>query len=167
MVRDNGTQFIAGRIDDLYTELDIDHMTSSMSYPQGNGQMEVMNRVIFKGVKKRLQQEGGSWHQELPTVLSSLRTTLNPITRETPFSLVYGYDALMPVEMYADTTRVTCYEELANEHRSWKTQKIGVSVRGTLYHLEDSGPVTYELETLERRQVPRSSNACHLRKYYV
>ncbi|GAA0145333.1 hypothetical protein LIER_05554 [Lithospermum erythrorhizon] len=29
------------------------------------------------------------------------------------------------------------------------------------------GPVTYELETLEGRQVPRSWNACHLSKYYV
>ncbi|GAA0168123.1 hypothetical protein LIER_22912 [Lithospermum erythrorhizon] len=29
------------------------------------------------------------------------------------------------------------------------------------------GPVTYELETIEGRQVPRSWNACHLRKYYV
>ncbi|GAA0144495.1 hypothetical protein LIER_04927 [Lithospermum erythrorhizon] len=29
------------------------------------------------------------------------------------------------------------------------------------------GPVTYELETLDGRQVPRSLNACHLRKYYV
>ncbi|GAA0146534.1 hypothetical protein LIER_06463 [Lithospermum erythrorhizon] len=29
------------------------------------------------------------------------------------------------------------------------------------------GPVTYELETLEGRQVPRSWNVCHLRKYYV
>ncbi|GAA0175951.1 hypothetical protein LIER_29033 [Lithospermum erythrorhizon] len=29
------------------------------------------------------------------------------------------------------------------------------------------GPVIYELETLDRRQVPRSWNACHLRRYYV
>ncbi|GAA0153147.1 hypothetical protein LIER_11459 [Lithospermum erythrorhizon] len=29
------------------------------------------------------------------------------------------------------------------------------------------GPVTYKLETLKGRQVPRSSNACDLRKYYV
>ncbi|GAA0165985.1 hypothetical protein LIER_21250 [Lithospermum erythrorhizon] len=29
------------------------------------------------------------------------------------------------------------------------------------------GPVTYELEILEGRQVPRSWNGCHLRKYYM
>ncbi|GAA0174571.1 hypothetical protein LIER_27938 [Lithospermum erythrorhizon] len=29
------------------------------------------------------------------------------------------------------------------------------------------GPVTYELQTMEGRQVPLSWNACHLRKYYV
>ncbi|GAA0164626.1 hypothetical protein LIER_20218 [Lithospermum erythrorhizon] len=34
---------------------------ASVSYPQANGHVEVMNRVIFKGVKKRLQEEGGYW----------------------------------------------------------------------------------------------------------
>ncbi|GAA0173641.1 hypothetical protein LIER_27216 [Lithospermum erythrorhizon] len=36
------------------------------------------------------------------------------------------------------------------------------------YHVRRiTGPVTYELETLEGRQVPRSWNASQLRKYYV
>ncbi|GAA0155042.1 hypothetical protein LIER_12865 [Lithospermum erythrorhizon] len=37
-------------------------------------------KVIFKAVKKQLQQEGGSWDQELSMVLWSFRTTPNPIT---------------------------------------------------------------------------------------
>ncbi|GAA0177827.1 hypothetical protein LIER_29756 [Lithospermum erythrorhizon] len=59
----------ATKIEDLWAELDIDHRSPALSYPQAHAQVEVMNRVIFKAVKIRLQQEGGSWYQELPPVL--------------------------------------------------------------------------------------------------
>ncbi|GAA0184496.1 hypothetical protein LIER_31784 [Lithospermum erythrorhizon] len=86
-------------IEDLCWELGIEHRTASVSYPRANGQVEVMNQVIFKGVKKRLQEEGGNWDKELPTVLWSFRAMPNPITSKTTFSLVYGSDALLPVEI--------------------------------------------------------------------
>ncbi|GAA0153004.1 hypothetical protein LIER_11343 [Lithospermum erythrorhizon] len=90
LVADNGTLFTVGKIEDLCLELDIEHRTASMSYPQSNG-------------------------QELPTVLWSFWTTSNPITRETPFSLVYGSDALLPVEIHLETAGVSYYDEVANE----------------------------------------------------
>ncbi|GAA0147071.1 hypothetical protein LIER_06862 [Lithospermum erythrorhizon] len=145
-----------------------------------------MNRLIFKGVKKRLQEEGGSWDKKLPTVLWSFRTTPNPITSETPFNLVYGSDALLPVEIHLETARVSYYDELANEQglrlnfdlleekrdaavskmaRYKDPGKLESPWKGPYLVKRIMGPVTYELETLEGRQVPRSRNACHMRKY--
>ncbi|GAA0156300.1 hypothetical protein LIER_13826 [Lithospermum erythrorhizon] len=77
--------------------------TTLVSYPQTNRQVEVMNQIIFKGVKMRLQEERGSWDEELPMVLWSFRTTANPNTGETPYSLVYGSVSLLPVEIHLDT----------------------------------------------------------------
>ncbi|GAA0145829.1 hypothetical protein LIER_05928 [Lithospermum erythrorhizon] len=37
LVTDNGTQFTAGKIEDLCLELNIEHRTASISYPQANG----------------------------------------------------------------------------------------------------------------------------------
>ncbi|GAA0158633.1 hypothetical protein LIER_15602 [Lithospermum erythrorhizon] len=194
-VKDDGSQFTAGKIKDLCLELDIEHQTASVSYPQTNGQVEVRNRVIFKGVKKGLQEERDRLEQELRTVLWLFRTTLNPITGETPFSLVYGSDALLPVEIYLETAQVSYYDELANEqglrlnldllegkraatvdkmarykekesaHR--KPGKLESPMEGPYIVLRVVGPVTYELKTLEGHQVSRSWNTCHLRKYYV
>ncbi|GAA0147912.1 hypothetical protein LIER_36611 [Lithospermum erythrorhizon] len=96
LVRYNGTQFTTGKIEDLCTKLDIDHKTASMSYPQAHSQVDVMNK-------------------ELPTVLWSFRTTPNPIIGETPFSLVYEFDALLPVEIHTDMARLAYYDEIANE----------------------------------------------------
>ncbi|GAA0157811.1 hypothetical protein LIER_14996 [Lithospermum erythrorhizon] len=119
-----------------------------------------------------LQQKGGTWAQELPTVLWSFRTIPNPITGETPFSLVYGSNALLLVEIHADTARVTYYDELANEqglrlNLGLLERKRAIVVDKMAKYKKKWGLVTYELETLEGREVPRSWNAFHLRKYYV
>jgi hypothetical protein len=43
---------------------------------------------------------------ELPSVLWALRTNINRETRDTPFNLVYGADAVLPPQIYLESTRV-------------------------------------------------------------
>jgi hypothetical protein len=50
--------------------------------------------------------KGKNWHKELPSVLWVLRTNINRATRDTPFSLVYGAEAVLPPEIYLESTRV-------------------------------------------------------------
>jgi hypothetical protein len=52
---------------------------------------------------------------ELPSVLWSLRTTPNTATQETPFFLVHGAEAVLPVETLHDSPRVAAYEEEASQ----------------------------------------------------
>jgi hypothetical protein len=47
----------------------------------------------------------------LPAVLWSLRTTPNAATQETPFFLVHGAEAVLPVEVTHEAPRVTAYGE--------------------------------------------------------
>jgi hypothetical protein len=54
----------------------------------------------------------GAWVNELPSVLWSLRTTPNIATQETPFFLVHGAEAVLPVKVTHDAPRVTEYEEV-------------------------------------------------------
>ena len=68
---------------------------TSVAHPQLNGQVEVTNQTIYKGIKRRLTQAGGSWADELQNVLWSYRTTIRTATQETPFSLVYGMEAVI------------------------------------------------------------------------
>ena len=39
---------------------------STLTYPQGNGQAEIVNKVIVSGVKKMLDDVKGRWVEELP-----------------------------------------------------------------------------------------------------
>jgi hypothetical protein len=53
-----------------------------------------------------LEARGRNWHKELPSVLWALRTNVNRVTRDTLFNLVYGVEAVLPPEMYHESTRV-------------------------------------------------------------
>ncbi|XP_057723383.1 uncharacterized protein LOC130939282 [Arachis stenosperma] len=55
---------------------------------------------------KRLDSKKGAWADELPSVLWSYRTTEQSSTKETPFRLTYGTDAVIPVEIGEPSPRL-------------------------------------------------------------
>lgn len=67
--------------------------------------IEVTNRAILYGLKKRLDKAKGSWHEEFPHILWAYRTTLKVATGETPFSLVYGAEVVIPIEVQISNFR--------------------------------------------------------------
>ncbi|XP_042458816.1 uncharacterized protein LOC122042646 [Zingiber officinale] len=88
-----------------------------MAYPQGNGQAKVTNREILRVLRAQLDQLGGSWVDELPSVLWSLRTTLKEVTSVTSFQLVYGSEAVVPMEVGVESYQVQLYDEGNPERR--------------------------------------------------
>ena len=71
---------------------------STPANSQGNGQAEAVNKVIVNGLKKRLDDAKGRWVEELPHVLWTYRTTPQRLTGETPFSMTYGAEAVLPLK---------------------------------------------------------------------
>ncbi|XP_027911605.1 uncharacterized protein LOC114170324 [Vigna unguiculata] len=88
---------------------------SSMEHPQTNGQAEAANKVILRGVKRRLMAAKGEWPNEIHRVLWAYHTTPQTSTRETPFTLVYGTDAMIPVEISENTRRARTFNEEVSE----------------------------------------------------
>ena len=87
---------------------------STPAYPQGNGQAEVVNKVIVNGLKKRLDDAKGRWVEELPHVLWTYRTTPRRSTRETPFSMTYGAKAIIPLETGFPTLKTSSFSPSSN-----------------------------------------------------
>ncbi|XP_074556549.1 uncharacterized protein LOC141812457 [Curcuma longa] len=82
-----------------------------MYYPQGNGQTEVMNRELVRGLKIKLDHIGGSWVEELHDILWAYQTTPRDNTGLTPFHLVYGSEVVVPVEIGCHSTRIEAYKD--------------------------------------------------------
>ncbi|KAG7627162.1 Ribonuclease H-like superfamily [Arabidopsis thaliana x Arabidopsis arenosa] len=73
----------------------------------GNDQAEAANKTILSNPKKRLSHLKGGWYDELQSVLLAYRTTPRRLTGETPFSLVYGMEAVVPAELNVPGLRRT------------------------------------------------------------
>ncbi|GAA0146457.1 hypothetical protein LIER_06405 [Lithospermum erythrorhizon] len=96
--------------------------------------VEVMNRIVFSGLKKTLVQteaNKATWPVELPTVLWSLHTTPSHAMGETPFALVYGAEAILPMEVSLPTYRQWGFEEAENNQRMRKHLNFTDELRDT------------------------------------
>ena len=105
LISNNGLQFDSKSFRRYCCELGITNRYSTPAYPQGNGQAEVVNKVIVSGLKKMLDDAKGRWVEELPHVLWMYRTTRRRSTRETPFSMSYGTEVVIPIETGFPTLR--------------------------------------------------------------
>jgi len=83
----------------LCTAIEIKQIFTSVEHPQTNGKAKLAYRVLLRGPKRRLEKEKGNWSKEIPRILWSYHTIPQSKTKETPFSLVYGPDAMIPVEV--------------------------------------------------------------------
>ncbi|XP_048427225.1 uncharacterized protein LOC103963690 [Pyrus x bretschneideri] len=63
---------------------------------QGNGQVEASNKTILDCLKKFFSDKNDKWLDEFPNFLWAYRTIKRRATGETPFSIVYGSEAIIP-----------------------------------------------------------------------
>ncbi|XP_074271071.1 uncharacterized protein LOC141594993 [Silene latifolia] len=88
---------------------------STFRNPQSNGQAEFSNKIIVENLKKKLEEIGDKWAEELPLVLWADITTPKVATGQTPFSLVFGAEAVIPSEVRVPTHRYGCITEDRNQ----------------------------------------------------
>uniref|UniRef100_A0A2N9GEB2 Uncharacterized protein n=1 Tax=Fagus sylvatica TaxID=28930 RepID=A0A2N9GEB2_FAGSY len=116
-------QFTSGPFREFCEQYGIRNHFSTPAYPQANGQAESSNKTLLDGIKKRLENAKGRWVEELPSILWTYRTTPRCSTGETPFSLTYGVEAVIPLEVGLPTIRTEYYDPVTNEakssHRTW------------------------------------------------
>ncbi|KAM0854748.1 hypothetical protein ACQ4PT_050237 [Festuca glaucescens] len=77
--------------------------------------VERANAEVLRGLRTRtfdrFKTSGRNWIEEFPTVLWALRTTPSRATGETPFSLVYGAEAVLPTELKYGSRWVRAYDD--------------------------------------------------------
>ena len=117
LISNSGFQFDSKMFRSYYGKLGITNRYSTPAYPQGNGQAEVVIKVIVNGLKKMLDDAKDKWVEELPHVLWTYRTTLRRSTRETPFSMTYGAEAIIPLEIGFPKSRTNSFNPSDNDEQ--------------------------------------------------
>ena len=72
---------------------------------------------MVSGLKKRLDDAKSKWVEELPHVLWTYRTTPCRSTGETPFSLTYRAEAVIPLETGFPMTRTNSFNPKDNDEQ--------------------------------------------------
>jgi len=75
LVFENGAQFASQQLGKLCYELGIKHIFTSVEHPQTNGKVESANKVLLRGLKRKLEKEKGTWMEEVPRILWAYHTT--------------------------------------------------------------------------------------------
>ena len=73
------------------------------------------NRTLLKIIKTKLDDAKGAWPEELPNDLWAYKTIARTLTRETPFRLIYGTEAVIPVEIGVTSTRWAAFSKEGND----------------------------------------------------
>ena len=75
--------------------------------------------MILQGLKPRifnkLNKFGRRWLTELPSFIWSLRTTPSQATGFSQFFLVYGAEAILPIDLEYESPRLKAYQEHQNQ----------------------------------------------------
>jgi hypothetical protein len=74
-------------------------LNSSPYYTQANGQAESSNTTLIKLIKKKIEDSARRWHEVLSEALWAHRISRHGATKVTLFELVYGQEAILPVEV--------------------------------------------------------------------
>ena len=121
LISDNGLQFDSKMFRRYCAELGITNRYSTPVYPQGNEQAEAVNKIIVNRLKKRLDNAKGKWVEELSHVLWTYRTTPRKSSGETPFSMTYVAEVVIPLETGFPTSRTSSFNPNDNDEQLTKS----------------------------------------------
>jgi transposase InsO family protein len=111
---DNGIAFNGWRVLAFVQEYGIKILNSTPYYAQANGQAKSTNKIIKANLRKVVNNNPSNLDELLLEVLWAYRTFKRLSINTTPFSLVYGHDAVLPVEVTVQSLRVARQNELSH-----------------------------------------------------
>ncbi|RDX73854.1 Pol polyprotein, partial [Mucuna pruriens] len=141
IITDNGTNLNNKMMTELCKQFKIKHHNSIPYSPKMNGAIEAANKNIKKIIQKMVVTYK-DWHDMLPYALYGYRTSVHMSIGATPYSLVYGTKAVLPIKVEIHSLRVVVEAELDEFEwvRNWLDQlnlieekRLTVVCHGQLY----------------------------------
>ena len=107
-----GTMFTRDEMTYFAKDYDIQLIRSTPFYTQANGQAEASNEVVISILEKMLEDNPKDWHIILFETLWTYRTPKRDSTGVSPYSLTYGQDVVLLMEVVVSSLRVSRHNGL-------------------------------------------------------
>jgi hypothetical protein len=105
LTTDQGAAFISHQFKEFADSLKIKLLNSSPYYAQANGQTKASNKTLTGLIKKKIDEKPRRWHEVLNEALWAYRVS----------ELVYGQEAVLPVEINLQACTVMYQDQLTTE----------------------------------------------------
>ncbi|XP_020680657.1 uncharacterized protein LOC110098239 [Dendrobium catenatum] len=138
IISDNGFTFKYTKIHNFANCHDIDWRYLTIYYPRANRLDEAVNKTLIQIIKKTLNDNKCQWDESLVEALWAYWTTFGTLTQSTLFALVYGSEAVLPLEVQIPSLIIAIQNQITTQQNSQ-------------LHLE-------ELEGLEGRRLQAQQN---------
>ncbi|KAK4411741.1 hypothetical protein Sango_0247100 [Sesamum angolense] len=89
-----------------------------MYYAAANGLAEAFNKTLCNLLKKVVAKSKRDWHKRIGEALWASRTTIRTPTQATPYALVYGVEAVSPLEQQIPSLRIAIQEGRTEEENA-------------------------------------------------
>ena len=139
---DQGRNFESKLIKELCKEAGVAKTRTTPYHPQCDGLVERSNQTIITMLSKVIDENQRNWDKKLPPVLMAYRTSRHESTGKTPFELVYGRKAKLPVSWRIDL----------GEDRATTTTDYAGDVTKQLAAMEDEAALRMERAQTRQRQ---------------
>lgn len=146
LISDQGREFVNAVIDNLMEHFQTDHRISSAYHPQTNGQRERDNRTLKESLCKLVNEQGNNWDQFIPGVLFAYHTSVHASTKCTPFEVMYGRKAKLPLDLKSSEESAVGPKLLSDEASSAVLQTM-TTIRDKLY-----STVSSNISSAQQRQ---------------
>ena len=102
IISDNGRQFIAEVVRNLCESIGARKIYSSPYHPQGNSICESSMKTLKKALASLVSEDETNWDVFAQSVAFAHNSTPHTSTRHSPFYLMYGREAVMPIQRHLD-----------------------------------------------------------------
>eukprot|EP00253_Pinus_taeda_P011583 PITA_11583 len=106
IITDHGHHFRNVMMTELVDHLGLRHDSSTPYYPQANGLVEAINKVLVIMIQRIIGIHRSNWHNMLFSALRAYRTSVKTSTGFTPFQLVYVLEVVLPIECEIPSLRM-------------------------------------------------------------
>ncbi|KAL0420668.1 UNVERIFIED_CONTAM: hypothetical protein Slati_3089700 [Sesamum latifolium] len=115
IITDNGRPFYKKSMDRLCAQFGFKQHNSSMYNAVANGLAEAFNKTLCNLLNKVVSKSKRDWHEKIGEALWAYRTLHRTGTQATPYSLVYGVEAILPLKSQIPSIRIVIQEGLTTE----------------------------------------------------
>jgi hypothetical protein len=148
---DQGSVFTGRKMVKFAENIGFKLLTSAPYYAQANGQVEAANKNIISIVKRKAKGKSQNWHEFLGEALWACRTSPKESTNTTPYRLTFGHDAVLPVEILLQSTRVQRQFEIPTSHY-WNM------ILDELVDLDEERLMALEVLTKQKERIAKAYN---------